>query len=125
MTIDSVGVAALYIHGDLCFPSGFAVSFRGCRVRCPGMRFEPNFLCVVAPFVYKPVLLIWLGLRFCIYKWPLIRLELRSCIYKVTSAFRLVRFEVLRAQGSDCVATPACNSNPTSILRGGWDNTAN
>src|ERR1017187_7141398 len=36
--------------GDLCFPSGFAVSFCGCRVRRPGMRFEPYFLCVVTPF---------------------------------------------------------------------------
>jgi len=50
MAIDSAGVMALYIHGDLCFPSGFAVSFCGFRVRRPGMRFEPYFLCVVTPF---------------------------------------------------------------------------
>src|ERR1039458_6553275 len=58
MAVDSVGVAALYIHGDLCFPSGFAVSFCGCRVRRPGMRFEPYFLCVVTPFCIYTCLLI-------------------------------------------------------------------
>jgi hypothetical protein len=44
---------ALYIHGDLGFPSGFAVSFCGCGVRRPGMRFEPYFLCVVTLFWAK------------------------------------------------------------------------
>ena len=124
MAIDSVEVAALYIHVGLCFPSGFAVSFCGFRVRRPGMRFEPYFLCVVTPFCIYTCLLIRLGLRFCIDKWLLIRLELWRCIYTVTWAFRPVRFEVLRAQGSDCVATPACDSSATPILRGGWDNAA-
>jgi hypothetical protein len=41
IVVDSVGVMALYIHGDLCFPYGFAVSFCEFRVRRPGVRFEP------------------------------------------------------------------------------------
>src|ERR1035441_7011022 len=84
MAIDSVGVTALDIHGDLGFPAGFAVSFCGCRVRRPGMRFEPYFLCVVTPFCIYTCLLIRLGLWFCIDKWLLIRWGLRRCIYTVT-----------------------------------------
>ena len=45
-------------------------------------------------------------------------------MYTVTWAFRRVRFEVLRAQGSDCVATPACDQSPTSILLGERENEA-
>jgi hypothetical protein len=52
------------------------------------MRFEPYFLCVVAPFCIYTCLLIRLGLRFCIDKLLLIRLELWLCIYTVTWAFR-------------------------------------
>jgi hypothetical protein len=76
------------------------------------------------PLCIYTCLLIRLGLWFCIDKWLLIRLELWRCIYTVTYAFRPFRSELLRAQGSDCVATPVCDSDPTSILRGGWDNTA-
>jgi hypothetical protein len=41
-----------------------------------------------------------LGLRFCIYKWLLIRLELWRCIYTVTYAFRTASPELLRVSGS-------------------------
>jgi hypothetical protein len=151
MAADSVGVTALYIHGDLCFPAALRLSFCGFRVRHPGLRFpaflfmrgdpplyiysrfvdlvgvtvlyrqivvdsvgvtalyihgdlllsgrcfrfgapvcdsQPSFLCVVTPLcIYTCDLLMRLGLRFCIDKWLLIRLELRRCIYTATFCF--------------------------------------
>jgi hypothetical protein len=77
------------------------LSFCGCRVRRPGMRFEPYFLCVVTPFCIYTCLLIRLGLRFCIYKWLLIRWELRRCIYTVA------------------YAPPVCDPSTLLFMRGG------
>jgi hypothetical protein len=66
------------------------------------------------PLCIYTCLLIRLGLWFCIDKWLLIRLELWRCIYTVTYAFSPVRFEVLRAQGSD--ASPPRSAIRTLLL---------
>src|ERR1017187_504013 len=69
------------------------------------------------PFVYIQTgdLLIRLGLRFCIDKWLLIRLELRRCIYTVTWAFRPFRPELLRVSGS----APRHAIRAQLLMRGG------
>jgi hypothetical protein len=78
MAIDSVGVTALYIHGDLCFPY---VSAELLRVSDSAPR---SFYAWLTPLcIYTADLLIRLGLRFCIDKFLLIRWELRRCIYTV------------------------------------------
>jgi hypothetical protein len=79
-------------------------------------HFEADRVAVPPPSVYTTLLLIVLGLQFCIYKLTLILLGLRRCIYTVNFLpFGFVP-ELLRARGLDCVATQVSDPNPYFYL---------
>jgi hypothetical protein len=128
MAVDSVEVTALYIHGDLLsrpFQSELLrVSGSDC-VAAPACDSSPYFLCVVTPLLYIHLFVDSVGVMVLYRQMAFDSVGVTALYIHGDLGSPSLSSELSRVSGSDCVATPVCDPSPTSILRGGRDNTAN